>query len=218
MSLIVIEGLDGSGKGTQTELLLKALAQTQSVRKVSFPDYSSQSSALVKMYLGGEFGTSPKDVNAYAASSFYAVDRFAGFKRDWKKDYDSGRLILADRYVTSNFIYQMGKLPQSEWSAYMNWVEDFEYEKLGLPRPDRVIFLDMPIEVSQRLLTSRYNGNEEKKDIHEKHIGFLRQCADCAKFAGERLGWHFVPCAANGQPLPIEEIHKEVLRLAAEGC
>lgn len=219
MSLIVLEGLDGSGKGTQSQLLLEALStRTEGVRKITFPDYASQSSALVRMYLGGEFGTNPEDVNAYAASAFYAVDRFASFKKDWKADYENGGLILADRYVTSNFIYQMGKLPKSEWAAYLDWVEDFEYAKLGLPRPDRVIFLDMPIEVSQRLLSRRYNGDEEKKDIHENHIEFLRQCSACAEFAGARLGWNFVPCAQNGEPLPVEKIHAEVLRLALNGC
>lgn len=217
MSLIVIEGLDGSGKGTQSQLLLEALsAGRNKVKKVTFPDYSSPSSTLVKMYLGGEFGSEPEDVNAYAASAFYAVDRFASFKKEWKSDYESGTLILADRYVTSNFIYQMGKLPNSEWADYLDWVEDFEYQKLGLPRPDRVIFLDMPIDVSQKLLSQRYKGDEGKKDIHENHLEFLRQCSDCAAFAGDRLGWQFVPCAENGEPLPLEDIHKEVLRLALE--
>lgn len=217
MSLIVLEGLDGSGKGTQSQLLLEALsAEDCGVRKVTFPDYDSQSSALVKMYLNGEFGSDPADVNAYAASAFYAVDRFASFKKDWKTDYDLGKLILADRYVTSNFIYQMGKLPENEWGDYLDWVEDFEYVKLGLPKPDRVIFLDMPIEVSQKLLSQRYHGDEGKKDIHENHLEFLRQCSACAKFAGERSDWKFVPCSKNGEPLPIDEIHREVLRLALE--
>lgn len=217
MSFIVLEGLDGSGKGTQSKLLQGALeSRPEGVKKITFPDYESQSSALVKMYLNGEFGTDPEAVNAYAAGAFYAVDRYASYKKYWQEDYLSGKIILADRYVTSNFIYQMGKLPQNEWESYLAWSEDFEFVKLGLPKPDRVIFLDMPIEVSQKLLSQRYNGDEGKKDIHESHIDFLRQCSQCAKFAGERQDWKFVSCAKNGEPLSIEEIHKEVLRLALE--
>lgn len=217
MSLIVLEGLDGSGKSTQFRLLLEAVSDRQGqVREVKFPDYDSPSSALVKMYLNGEFGGDPGDVNPYAASAFYAVDRFASFQKDWKADHKAGKLILADRYVTSNFIYQMGKLPEEQWGGYLSWVEDLEYEKLGLPRPDKVIFLDMPVEVSQRLLSQRYHGDEGKKDIHESHLEYLKSCAACARFAGERLGWKMVPCAKDGEPLPVEDIHRAVLKLALE--
>lgn len=217
MSLIVLEGLDGSGKGTQAALLLEALlARGERARRVTFPDYASPSSALVKMYLNGEFGSEPEDVNAYAASAFYAVDRYASYKKDWKADYDRGDTILCDRYTTSNQIYQLGKLPESQWEEYLLWLEDLEYEKLGLPRPDRVIFLHMPVEVSQKLLSGRYSGDESKKDIHESHVDFLRECAQSARFAGRRLHWDLVSCARDGSPLPVEEIHKEVLRLALE--
>lgn len=217
MGLLVLEGLDGSGKGTQTQLLLEKLTSRSEkaggpgVRKVTFPDYNSPSSALVKMYLNGEFGSDPQAVNAYAASTFYAVDRFASFQKDWKADYEQGKTILADRYATSNYIYQMGKLPESQWEDYLSWVEDLEYGKLGLPKPDRVIFLDMPIEISQKLLSQRYHGDEEKKDIHESHLEFLRRCALCARFAGERLGWSMISCAEGTEPLPVEEIHQRVL-------
>ncbi len=217
MGLLVLEGLDGSGKSTQFRLLVEAFsARSGQVREVKFPDYASPSSSLVKMYLNGEFGGDPGDVNPYAASSFYAVDRFASFQKDWQTDYRAGKTILADRYVTSNYIYQMGKLPKEQWEGYLNWVENFEYGKLGLPRPDRVIFLDMPVEVSQKLLSRRYHGDEGKKDIHENHLEFLKQCAACARFAGERLGWKTIPCAKDGEPLPVEAIHKEVLRAALE--
>lgn len=212
MSLIVLEGLDGSGKGTQTALLAQALVKRgYPLRQVTFPDYDSPSSALVRMYLDGEFGSDPGDVNAYAASAFYAVDRFASFRRDWKADYDRGSVILCDRYVTSNMVYQMGKAPREEWDQYLAWMEDFEYGKLGLPKPDLVLFLDMPVEVSQKLLLQRYHGDSGKKDIHESHLEFLRSCGECARYAGERLHWKVIPCAKEGEPLPVEEIHQAVL-------
>lgn len=212
MSLIVLEGLDGSGKGTQTALLAEALVkQGHALRQVTFPDYDSPSSALVQMYLKGEFGSNPEDVNAYAASAFYAVDRFASFRRDWKTDYDRGSVILCDRYTTSNMVYQMGKVPREEWDQYLCWMEDFEYGKLGLPRPDLVLYLDMPVEVSQKLLLQRYHGDSGKKDIHESHLEFLRSCGECARYAGEKLHWKVIPCSKEGEPLPVEEIHQAVL-------
>lgn len=212
MSLVVLEGLDGSGKGTQAKLLAEALVcRGVPLRPVTFPDYSSPSSSLVKMYLNGEFGAQPEDVNAYAASAFYAVDRFASFRKGWGGDYRQGKLILCDRYATSNMVYQMGKLPRAEWDGYLAWVEDFEYQKLGIPRPDLVLYLDMPIGVSQKLLLRRYQGDSGKKDIHESHLAFLRSCGECARYAGKRLGWKVVPCAKGGEPLPVEEIHRAVL-------
>lgn len=211
MSLIVLEGLDGSGKSTQLPLLEEALARRGPVKTISFPDYGSPSSALVKMYLGGEFGSAPGDVNAYAAGAFYAVDRYASYKMHWQRDYEQGVTILAGRYATSNLLYQMEKLPRERWEDYITWVEDFEYSKLGLPRPDRVILLDMPVEVSQRLLIKRYEGQEGKKDLHERDIAFLYSCAECAAFAARRLGWTVVPCAQAGEPLSVEEIHRRVM-------
>lgn len=217
MSLIVLEGLDGSGKGTQTQLLYEALsARREDVRKITFPDYESPSSALVKMYLAGDFGKDPGEVNAYAASAFYAVDRYASFQTSWKADYLRGAPILADRYATANMVYQLGKLPRTEWEAYLRWAEDFEYDKLGLPRPDRVIFLDMPVEVSQKLLLRRYHGDSGRKDIHENHLDFLRECAESAGFAAERLHWSVISCARDGEPLSVEEIHRQVLAQALE--
>ena len=217
MSLVVLEGLDGSGKGTQTGMLCQALRDRGTVlRQVTFPNYDSPSSALVKMYLNGEFGGNPEDVNAYAASAFYAVDRYAGYRQDWGEDYRRGDLILCDRYATSNMVYQMGKLPRQEWESYLGWVEDFEYQKLGIPRPDLVLYLEMPVEVSQKLLLERYHGDGGKKDIHESHLEFLRSCGECARFAGERLGWKVIPCAREGSPLPVEEIHQAVLAAVTE--
>lgn len=215
MGLMVLEGLDGSGKGTQARLLEQALSKRPGgVRRITFPDYSSPSSSLVKMYLDGEFGGHPEDVNAYAASTFYAVDRFASFRKDWKTEYDAGRPILADRYATSNFIYQMAKLPREEWEEYLLWAEDLEYVKLGIPRPDLVVYLDMPVKISQKLLLRRYHGDGERKDIHESHYSFLEKCGACARFLAEKLGWAVVPCAREETPFPMEQIHEKVLSLA----
>ena len=157
--LVVIDGLDGSGKTTQFEILREKLAADTAVKAISFPDYDQPSSALVKMYLNGEISANAADVNAYAASSFYAADRYASYKMFWEKNYLSGELILASRYVTSNAIHQMGKLPESEWDSYLEWLADYEYIKLALPEPNLVIFLDMPVEISQRLMTGRYFGD-----------------------------------------------------------
>ena len=211
MGLIVLEGLDGSGKSTQLPLLEEELQRRGPVRTVSFPDYSSPSSALVKMYLGGEFGDKPGDVNAYAAGAFYAVDRYASFKKDWQRDYDKGITILAGRYATSNMIYQMEKLPRPLWEEYISWVEDFEYVKLGLPRPHRVIFLDMPLAAAQKLLAKRYEESGGKKDLHERDLRYLESCAQCARFAAEKLRWRVIDCASGGEPLGIDEIHRRVV-------
>lgn len=212
MSLIVIEGLDGSGKGTQSRLLFESLKNTGSdIISVSFPDYSSPSSSLVKMYLSGEFGVDADAVNPYAASSFYAVDRYASFMKNWKKQYEEGKIILADRYTTSNIVFQLSKMEKKSWDAFIQWVEDFEYTKLGLPKPDLVIYADMPTEVSQKLLKKRYHGKEEKKDIHERDVAFLNHCRSCGLYAAEKLGWHIVSCASGGQPRDMNNIHKEIL-------
>lgn len=212
--LAVIEGLDGSGKSTQTELLMKKLASAGiSFKKIKLPDYESQSSALVRMYLAGEFGKAPGDVNAYAASAFYAVDRVANYICRWKSDYEAGRLIIADRYTTSNACHQLQKLPRHEWDDYLEWLQDFEYNKLSIPKPDVVIFLDMPTEVSQRLMSGRYGGDEGKKDIHEADAAYLKSCREAALYAADRLGWHVINCSSHGAPRSIESIGDELYSL-----
>ncbi len=219
--LIVIEGLDGSGKATQAGLLFSHFNEKyggegrSSVRQVSFPDYKSDSSALVKMYLAGEFGSKPDDVNAYAASSFYAVDRYASYMRDWKRDYESG-VVIADRYTTSNAIHQCSKLEKREWDAYLDWLFDYEYRLLGIPEPSVVIYLHVDPEVSQKLLSGRYGGQEEKKDIHEKDMEYLRRCQKAAAYCAEKLGWSVVECCRDGGIKSIEEIQKDLLSIIGE--
>ena len=212
--LIVIEGLDGSGKGTQTALLTKALSDMNiKVKQVSFPDYSNPSSSLVKMYLNGELGSNPGDVNPYVASSFYAVDRYASYKQFWEKDYQSVTVILADRYTTSNAIYQLSKLKNDERNEFLSWLEFYEYTQLQLPKPNAVIYLDMPIEISQQLLNKRYNEKKKKKDLHESNFEFLKQCRESALYSASQQGWQIVKCSADNHPRSIEDIHKEVLQL-----
>lgn len=209
---IVIEGLDGSGKATQTEILRKTLEQRgEKVRKLTFPDYDNPSSTLVQMYLKGEFGSSPSDVNAYAASAFYTVDRVASYLRFWKEDYESGSTILADRYATSNIIYQMSKLPQSQWSEFIDYQQDLEYNKMRVPEPDLIIYLDVEPDVSQKLMSGRYSGDESKKDLHEKNVEFLLSCRRSALFAAEKLGWIKISCTENGEMRSIKDISRDIL-------
>lgn len=216
--LVVLDGLDGSGKSTQLVRLQEYFTQNHiDYRQISFPDYEQPSSALVSMYLRGEFGEAADAVNAYAASSFYAVDRYASYKKFWEEDYNAGRLILAARYTTSNAIHQMGKLPREDWDAYLNWLQEYEYGLLGLPRPDRVIFLDMPLQISQRLLSTRYEGDEAKKDIHERDLRYLETCRESALYAADKMGWDLVSCGENGQPLPINTISERLIALVTEG-
>lgn len=215
--LIVIEGLDGSGKSTQLELLISALEKGgKRVRKIKLPDYESPSSTLVKMYLGGKFGKDPNAVNAYAAGSFYAVDRYASFTLDWKTDYESDKIIVADRYATSNSIYQTEKIAEADWDSYLDWSADFEYNKLGIPKPDAVIYLDMPVDISQKLMTGRYGGNESKKDVHEADVAFLEKCHKSALYAASRQGWHIVECSNGKEPYSIEKIHNEIMKIVDE--
>ena len=209
--LIVIDGLDGSGKGTQTELVCERLKGSgYRCRTLTFPDYESDSSALVRMYLEGQLGSNPDDVNAYAASAFFAVDRIASYIRVWGKDMDEYDYIIADRYTTSNLMHQMSKLDPDKRDDYIEWLFDFEYERLGVPEPDMVIFLDVTPSVSQRLLSNRYNGDESKKDIHEAAFDYLLRCRECASYAIDKLGWQVIKCDDGENMRTREEICDEI--------
>lgn len=216
--LIVIEGLDGSGKATQAKRLAAALQKRgQPVREISFPNYESDSSALIKMYLAGCFGREPGDVNAYAASAFFAVDRYAGMKQDWGAWYEAGGILVADRYTTSNAVHQCCKLKREDWDSYLEWLADFEYRKLGLPEPDRVFYLRLQLEESQQLMTGRYHGNEQQKDIHESNTGYLQKAREAAEYCALKFRWEAVDCMRGADLRSIEEIGEELLdRLSTE--
>lgn len=212
--LIVIEGLDGSGKSTQIEELKKRL-EGKNIQQIKLPDYENPSSTLVKMYLNGDFGKEPEDVNAYAASAFYAVDRFANYKIKWKEFYDNGGIIISDRYTTSNAYHQANKLPNEKWDEYFSWLEDFEYNLIGIPKPDAVIYLDMPIEISQKMMSLRYNGDENKKDIHESNIEYLNKCRKAALVAADKMNWSVIKCNNDEKPRPIKEIADEIYAIVS---
>lgn len=216
MSLIVIDGLDGSGKTTQFDIIKNILSEKYTVKPISFPDYENKSSALVKMYLSGEISKNADDINAFAASSFYAVDRYANYKMVWEENYRNGDLIFASRYVSSNAIHQMVKLPENEWDNYLEWLSDYEYDKLGLPKPNLVIFLDVPIEISQNLMSGRYNGDESKKDIHEANVSYLHSCRKSALYAAQKLGWKVLDCCDEDGLLPVTTITAKLLKIINE--
>jgi len=211
--LIVIEGTDGSGKSTQFRLLSEHLNQDNvEFRRIVFPRYDQESSALIRMYLGGQFGTKPTDVNAYAASAFYAVDRFASYKMDWGQWYEDGGVVLSDRYTTSNAVHQASKVPESEQADYLKWLYDFEYDKLGLPRPDLTIYLDVPTDFTEKLLRHREQDTNTKADIHEQDTQYLATCRQTGRAAAAYYGWTVIDCVRNGAMRTMEDIHQEIYR------
>ncbi len=219
MPLIVIEGVDCSGKETQTENLYKRLLDSgEKVMRISFPDYDSESSSLVKMYLRGDFGKSAYDVNAYTASAFFALDRFASFKTKWGEFLKDG-VVIADRYTTSNMVHQASKMDDEEdKKAFIEWLCDFEYKKLNLPKPDMVIFLDMPPEISEELNRKRKNKitGEDAKDIHESDLDYLKSSYENAHFVARHQSWRRVDCAPCGNLRTIEDISKEISDIVKE--
>ncbi|MBE6948142.1 MAG: thymidylate kinase [Ruminococcaceae bacterium] len=215
--LIVIEGTDGSGKSTQFKKLTERLnAEGTEFQKLVFPQYSEPSSALIRMYLGGEFGSDPSDVNAYAASAFYAVDRYASYKKVWGQWYDNGGLILSDRYTTSNAVHQTSKEPAEKQLDFLKWLYEFEYGKLGMPSPDLVIYLDVPTAFTEQLMRSREQKTNTKADIHEQNTDYLATCRETGRMAAGYYGWKIVECVKDGQMRTIEDIHEEIYRLVRQ--
>ena len=214
--LIVIEGTDGSGNSTQFKLLTQRLEnENHKFEKLVFPQYSETSSALIRMYLGGEFGTTPSDVNAYAASAFYAVDRYASYKKVWGEWYENGGLIVSDRYTTSNAVHQASKEPVEKQPAFLKWLYDFEYDKLGLPCPDLVIYLDVPTDFTEKMMRRREHDTHTTADIHEADSNYLATCRRTGKAAAEYYGWTVIECVRDGKLRSIEDIHEEIYRHVA---
>jgi dTMP kinase len=217
--LIVFEGVDGSGKSTQySRLCARLKREGREFRSLVFPQYAEPSSALIRMYLAGEFGDKPSDVNAYAASAFFAVDRYASYKKDWGGYYARGGLIITDRYTTSNAVHQASKLPAEEREAYLRWLFDFEYDKLGLPAPDLVLFCDVDLAVSLEHLRRRESETHTRADIHERDEGYLAASIDAARQASALCSWQRLNCGAGGKLRSVEEIGAEVDRAVEAIC
>lgn len=220
--LIIIEGTDGSGKQTQAELLYKKLKEIKGdgkVRKISFPNYESRASEPVKMYLAGEFGKKADSVNAYAASVLFSVDRFASFKMEWEEFYNNGGVVLSDRYTISNMIHQASKIKdREEREKYLDWLVDLEWNKIGIPEPDLVFFLDIPFDVSQKLMKDRRNKitGEKVKDIHEQDAEYLRNAYNIAKELAMKYKWNIVDCVENDKLRSIEEINGRMMEIILE--
>ena len=211
--LIVIEGTDGSGKSTQFKLLTQRLeAENYKFQKLVFPQYSEPSSALIRMYLGGEFGLNPADVNAYAASSFYAVDRYASYKKVWGKWYEEGGLVVSDRYTTSNAVHQASKETGEKQKEFLQWLYDYEYRQLGLPAPDLIIYLDVPTDFTEAMMRRREADTNTHADIHEQDMQYLATCRRTGKAAAEYYGWTVIQCVQDGAMRSIEDIHEEIYR------
>ncbi len=215
--LIVFEGTDGSGKSTQFSLLTRRLSyEGVDFHKLVFPQYSEQSSALIRMYLGGEFGKSPSDVNAYVASTFYAVDRYASYQKVWGEYYRNGGLVLSDRYTTSNAVHQASKEPPEKRQEFFQWLYDLEYKHMELPKPDLVIYLDVPTRITELLLRKREQTTHGRADIHEQNLDYLRLCRKTGREAAEYYGWTVIYCERNGQMRPIEDIHEQIYGLVKQ--
>jgi dTMP kinase len=215
--LIVLEGIDGSGKSTQYRLLCdRLLRENVDFRNIIFPRYDKESSALLRMYLNGEFGKKPSDVSPYAASTFFAVDRYASYKTDWGGYYIEGGLVLSDRYTTSNAVHQGSKVPSSELSSFLDWLYDFEFRLLELPKPDLVIYMDVDIETALSMMALRQYETNTKGDIHESDINYLKSCLMAGSFAADYYGWKRINCISGSGMRMAKDIHEEIYKAIME--
>lgn len=211
--LIVLEGIDGSGKSTQFKQLTDRLEKEGvSFRKVVFPRYDNSSSALLKSYLAGDFGKNPGDVSAYAASAFFFVDRYASYKTDWGDFFNNGGIVICDRYTTSNAIHQGAKLPRGDLGAFLDWLYDFEFRLMELPRPDLVIYLDIDLDTSLSQMKARQEGTNTSGDIHETNTEYLAACLAAGNDAANRLGWTSIHCLESGIMRPVDEIGEDIYK------
>lgn len=209
--LIVLEGIDGSGKSSQYRRICARMENDGiDYNHIVFPRYDQDSSMLIRMYLRGDFGEKPSDVNAYTASTFYAADRYASFKTDWSEYYNNGGIILSDRYTTSNAVHQGSKLSDEELPAFFEWLYDLEYVKMGLPKPDLVIYLDVDIETSLARMKHRQDSTNTKADIHEKDVDYLARCLHTAEKAADYYGWKRIPFMKDGLERDLVEKNDEI--------
>ncbi len=214
--LIVFEGTDGSGKSTQSKMMAQRLEQEGvTFRIIDFPRYGNPFAEPARLYLQGALGDKPGDVGAYPASVLYAVDRYASYKEDWGKAYEAGELILANRYTTSNAVHQASKLPDGERMAYLQWLYDLEYGKLGLPKPDLVIYLDLPNQISEQMMRRREAATGTAADIHERDDAYLRRCRENAREVASVSGWQVINCARDDRIRTVEDIHQEAWELVS---
>ena len=209
---IAIDGLDGSGKGTQTDILVEKLkSENKRVRVLSFPMYENDSSLFARMYLDGKLGKNPSDTNAYAASMFFASDRYISYKTDWIKDInDPATYVIANRYTSANAVHQLSKLPSDMWEEFLNWLWDFEFKKLGLPVPDATVYLEVHPDVSLSLVKSRSEETGRKIDIHEGDRDYMFKCYDAALYSSNTLGWIQISCCENGKMRTREDVAAEI--------
>lgn len=215
--LIVLDGIDGSGKSTQFALLCERLKKEErEFKKAVFPRYDKPSASMIKSYLGGEFGSDPGDVNSYAASTFFFVDRYASYKTDWGQFYNGGGLVLCDRYTTSNAIHQGAKLTGAALTEYLDWLYDFEFRLMELPAPDVVIYMDIDLGTCLSQMRARQEKTHTTGDIHETHTEYLAACLSAGDAAAERFGWKRIKCLKNGAMRSIEDIHNEIFHLVSE--
>lgn len=212
--LIVFEGIDGSGKSTQFKLMCSRF-ENEGVQfnRLTFPQYQEPSSALIKMYLNGEFGENPDDVNAYAASTFFAVDRYASYIKVWRDYYRSGNMILTDRYTTSNALHQGSKLPENKRNDFFKWLYDFEFGLMELPMPDIVIYMDIPVENAIERIKNRQAVTGGTTDIHERDIDYLKECRSCGNQAADYYGWHKISCYSGQTARSEQEIHEAIYKI-----
>ena len=218
--LIAFDGIDASGKTTQAKILEKKLRDAgKDVLYLTFPDYESESSSLVRLYLNGELGKNPDDVNAYAASSFFAADRYVSYMTNWKSFYDKkDSIILANRYTTANAVHQLSKLPETKWDEFLDWLYDYEFKKLKIPKPDLTVLFDMHIDVSLRLIEERAKKTQSKKDIHEADPRYLKKSYEAGQYAAKYLGWKKIVCYRKNEsgmlvPKSEEEISEDLFEL-----
>lgn len=218
--LIIIEsGSDASGKATQSELIYEKLKnEGVKVRKVQYPNYESESSTLVKMYLRGDFGKNADDVDAYIASTFFTADRYASYKTEWEDFYKDGGVVIADRYTTSNMVHQASKMAVEDRDKYLDWLDDYEYGMFKMPRPDVVIFLNVPVEFSRKLMANRMNKftGEKEKDIHERDAEYLERTYRNSLYIADKYGWKIVECIKDGELRSIDDINNEIYKIVHE--